>query len=182
MSERSKGKMRPSLPRASDAKVTQAIDHESVANPSVGRDARGLFTAGNRAASGSGLTRVTRKAMGDRRASGEAAIVARDARRVGSAVLAAFPSDAAPVRVLVAMHARHVALHAYYTHLAEVAGLGTPDGLRFLEVADRQSQRAERVLVTAQDMARVCATRAEKDVDLGALLAAGVAQSRKETP
>jgi hypothetical protein len=29
--------------------------------------------------------------------------------------------------------------------------------LKLLEVADRQSQRAERVLISAQDLARVCA-------------------------
>ena len=155
--ERSKGKMRPRLPRASDMRTSK-----TEADRSADHDRRGLFTAGNRAAKGSGLKRVTRKAMGDRAATGEAAIVARDARRVGSAVLSSLPSDAAPVRVLVAMHARHVALHAYYTHLAEVAGLDTPEGLKFLEVADRQSQRAERVLVTAQDMARVCASETEK--------------------
>lgn len=116
--ERSHGKARPMLPRASDARTA-----ETEAKRSVERDARGLFLPGNRAANGSGLTRVTRKAMGDRRGTGEPAIVARDARRVATAVLAALPSDVAPVRVLVAMHARHVALHAFYTAKAEAAGL-----------------------------------------------------------
>lgn len=155
--ERSKNKARPRLTRSSDLRAPETVE-ERTAN----HDARGLFTAGNSAARQSGFKHCLRKALGDRKASGEAAIVARDARRVSAAVLPTLASEAAPVRVLVSMHARHVALHAYYTHLAEVAGLGTPEGLKFLEVADRQSQRAERVLVTAQDMARACADVAHK--------------------
>lgn len=72
------------------------------------------------------------------------------------------------MRTLVGLHARHVALAAYYTALASAAGLGTEEGRKLQEAADKQSQRAERLLVTALDAARVCAeasqTKAETDV------------------
>ena len=69
-----------------------------------------------------------------------------------------------------AMHARHVALNAYYTTKAEAAGLETPEGLKLLEIADRQSQRAERVLVTCLDVATKMAKKADA-TDGGSLLA-----------
>jgi hypothetical protein len=96
-----------------------------------------------------------KKALGNRTADGEVGIVASDANRVMLHVLRALSSDAAPVRVMVAIHARHVALNAYFTAKAEAAGLDTDEGRKLLEVADRQSQRAERVLVTCHDLARV---------------------------
>jgi hypothetical protein len=88
--------------------------------------------------------------------------VARDARRVFGHVLASLPSDAPPVRALLSIYARHCALHAYYTVKAEELGLDTPEGLKLLEVADRQSQRAERTLVTCHDLARIHAEAAVK--------------------
>lgn len=154
MSERCKGKMRPSLPRSSDARPA-----DPAAKPSDERAAHGHFAAGNRTGLAARFTATVKKALGTGANNGESRVVARDAKRVMAHVLRAFPSDAAPVRVLVAIHARHVALHAYYTAKAEEAGLDTPQGLKLLEVADRQSQRAERVLVSAQDMARVCASQ-----------------------
>lgn len=160
MTERSKGKMRPSLVRASDL---QAPPPEAGDKPTDERAAHGHFAAGNRSGIAARFTATVKKALGSKTSTGEARIVTRDARRVMSHVLAALPSNAAPVRVLVAIHARHVALHGYYTCKAEAAGLDTERGLELLAVADRQSQRAERVLVTAQDVARTCAVQASKN-------------------
>ncbi|MGA2451597.1 MAG: hypothetical protein ABTD50_23310 [Polyangiaceae bacterium] len=153
--ELSHGKARPSLPRASDLQPV-----ESVANPTDGRDASGRFKPGNRVSVGNRFKRTLRKVLGDKASSGEAGIVASDARRVFSHILRSLPSDAAPVRALLAVHARHLSLHAFYSERAAAAGLDTEAGLAFLEVADRQSQRAERVLVTVHDLARVHAERA----------------------
>jgi hypothetical protein len=150
MIERSHGKARPALVRASDL-----TPHETAPKPSEGRDASGRFSAGNRAARAARFTHTIRKALGAKAGSGEALIVARDARRVFGHVLASLPSDAAPVRALLAVYARHQALHAYYTLRAEALGLDTEAGLALLAVADRQSQRAERTLVTVHDLARV---------------------------
>ena len=152
--ERTKGKLRPSLPRASDL-VEPAPAAEK---PTDGRGPDGRFAAGNRASLGARFTHAIRQSLG-RAGDGAALVVARDARRVFGHVLASLPSDAPPVRALLAVYARHQALHAYYTVCAERLGLDTTEGLKLLEVADRQSQRAERVLVTCHDLARVHAAR-----------------------
>lgn len=154
--ERSKGKMRPSLVRASDL-----TPPETEPKPTAQRDSHGHFAAGNRTALGARFTHAIRQSLGTKSATGAAVIVARDARRVFGHVLASLPSDAPPVRALLSIYARHQALHAYYTVRAEALGLDTPEGLRLLEVADRQSQRAERVLVTCHDLARVHAATAK---------------------
>ncbi len=155
--EKSHGKARPMLVRSSDLRPPEA---ES--KPTDGRGAHGHFAAGNRTGVAARFTHTVKKALGPGTSNDETKIVVRDAKRVAAHVLRALPSDAAPVRVLVAIHARHVALHAFFTAKAEEAGLTTPAGLKLLEVADRQSQRAERVLVSAQDMARVCAASEAK--------------------
>lgn len=148
--EQSHGKARPSLPRASDLRPT-----ESEAKPTDTRRPDGRFAAGNRASVGARFTATIKKSLGTKTATGEALVVARDARRLFGHTLSSLPSEAAPVRALLAIYSRHAALHAYYTLKAEALGLDTPEGLKLLEVADRQSQRAERVLVTCHDLARV---------------------------
>jgi hypothetical protein len=157
--ERSKNKMRPSLPRASDL-VTPT---DTAPKPSDARTPDGRFAAGNRSAVAARFTASIRKALGTKGATGEALIVARDARRVFSHVLASLPSDAPPVRALLGIYARHQALHAFFTIKAETLGLDSEEGLALLVVADRQSQRAERVLVTCHDLARVHASRRPAD-------------------
>jgi hypothetical protein len=150
--ETSHGKVRPTLPRASDLQTAEAD-----AKPPQGRTSGGHFAAGNRLGIGARWKATLKKALGNRSTAGEVGIVASDAARVMAHVLRALPSDAAPVRVMAAIHARHVALHAYFTAKAESLGLETEAGLAMLAVADRQSQRAERTLVTALDVARVSA-------------------------
>ncbi len=153
MSERSKGKMRPSLVRGSDLRPA-----ETDTKPTDQRAVHGHFAVGNRSAVEARFKHTVKRSLGTS-GDGEVGIVASDAKRIYLHVLRSFPSDAPPVRVLVAIHARHAALHAYYTVKAEQAGLTTPEGMALLAVADRQSARAERVLVSAQDMARACANR-----------------------
>jgi hypothetical protein len=155
--ERSHGKLRPSLVRVSDLEPT-----DTAPKPTDARGPDGRFAVGNRAARAARFTHTIRKALGSKAATGEALIVARDARRVFGHVLASLPSDAAPVRALLSIYARHTALHAYFTLRAEAEGLDTPKGLELLAVADRQSQRAERVLVTCHDLARVHAEEAKR--------------------
>jgi hypothetical protein len=155
--ERSHGKLRPGLVRASDLARAEAD-----AKPTGGRGRHGHFAPGNPIGLGARFTHTVRKSLGAKAATGEALIVARDARRVFGHVLASLPSDAPPVRALLAVYARHQALHAYYTLRAEAEGLDTEKGLELLAVADRQSQRAERVLVTCHDLARVHADHARK--------------------
>jgi len=154
--ERSHGKARPTLPRASDLP-----NDDPDRKPSGGRAEGGRFAAGNRIGIGARWKATLKKALGTT-GEGEAGIVAADAQRVMTHVLRALPSDAAPVRVLVGIHARHVALHAFYTAKAEAAGLDTEKGQKLLEIADRQSQRAERTLISAIDVARTHAAKKPK--------------------
>lgn len=158
--EKSHGKARPTLPRSGELRPAR----EAAGKPTGERDAHGHFAAGNAVGRNARFKHTIRKALGtkDAGATVDVKVVTRDAMRVFSHVLAALPSDAPPVRVLVSMHARHVALNAYFTAKAEEAGLTTPTGLRLLDVADRQSQRAERVLISAQDLARVCAAEQQR--------------------
>ena len=158
--ERSHGKARPTLPRASD--LTPA---EAAGKPTAERTSHGHFAAGNAVGLGSRFTATVKKSLGRADATGAALIVARDARRVFAHVLASLPSDAPPVRALLAVYARHQALHAYFSLAAEAVGLDTDRGLALLVVADRQSQRAERVLVTVHDLARVHAAKRAGTVD-----------------
>lgn len=148
--ERSKNKYRPSLTRASDLRPPKAVG-----KPTGGRAGHGHFAVGNPHGLGARFTHTVKKSLGTTEAKGDALVVSRDARRVFGHVLASLPSDAPPVRALLAVYARHQALHAYFTTKAEELGLDTPRGLELLAVADRQSQRAERVLVTCHDLARV---------------------------
>jgi hypothetical protein len=146
--ETSHGKARPGLVRASDLPTV-----ESARKPSDGRGSDGRFAPGNRLSVGAGFKRTAKKLLGTGTGSDEERVVRRDAWRVFVATMATMPTDAAPVRSLVSLHARHVALAAVYTAKAAEAGLGTATSLRLQEAADRQSQRAERVLVTALDVA-----------------------------
>lgn len=152
--EKSHGKARPTLVRSAELRPINAD-----VKPSEGRDASGRFAKGNRNGYGARFKATLRKSLGTRASEGEVLTVYRDALRVCAHTMRAMPSDAAPVRTLVVLHARHVALNAYFTAKAEAAGLDTEEGERLLQIADRQSQRAERVLVTALDTARVCATK-----------------------
>lgn len=150
--EQSHGKARTTLTRATDLRVPETVE-----KPSDERGAHGHFAAGNRTALGARFKATLRKSLGTKASAGEVAIVYRDAMRVFAHTMRAMASSDAPVRTLVVLHARHVALNGYFTAKAESAGLDTEHGLKLLEVADRQSQRAERVLVTALDVARICA-------------------------
>jgi hypothetical protein len=130
---------------------------ENVEKPSpVPRGDHGHLIPGAKLALGAGFKHTVRKSLGRKHpVSQESKIVTRDANRLFSEILPVLASDAPPVRALLAVYARHHALNAYYTDKAEEAGLDTTLGLQYLEIADRQSQRCERVLVTCHDLAKV---------------------------
>lgn len=152
--ERSHGKARPTLVRSADLRIAA-----TEAERTDGRQGNGRFAPGNRAAIGRGFRETVKKLLGPKVDDAEAKMVRADAWRTFVVTMRAMPSDAAPVRSMVSLHAGHVALAAYYRAKATAAGLATAEGMKLLEVADRQSQRAERVLVTALDVARVCAAK-----------------------
>lgn len=146
--ERSHGKARPTLPRASDLGPRVAE-----VKPTVGRGPGGLFAAGNRIGVEARSKRATTLVLGSKADAGEAGIVARDARRIFGGYMRSLGSDAPPVRAMAALASRHAALAAFYAAKAVAAGLDTPQGMKLQEASDKQSQRAERTLVTAEDLA-----------------------------
>ena len=158
--EQSNGKARPTLPRASDLKSIDAA-----ANPRQGRTNGGHFAAGNRIGVGARWKASVKKLLGRSADSEAAELVGRDAWRMYLATLRALPCDDAPVRSLVALHARHVAVASYFTNLAAETGMETERGLKLLEVASHHGQRAERTAVTAIDIATKLAAKPTAKVD-----------------
>ena len=157
--ERSHGKARPTLVRASDLQPAEAA-----AKPTGQRDQHGHFAAGNSVGVAARFVHTIRKALGTKAAPGEAGTAARDGRRIYSHTLPSLPSQAPAVQTALSLHARHVALFNFYSMKAEAAGLASDEGIKFQKIADEQSKRAERCLVTTLDAARIFAG-VEKDRD-----------------
>lgn len=176
--EKSHGKARPTLPRASDLGVVDTAE-----KPSAGRDVGGRFSAGNRLAEGARWKASIKRSLGPRSA-GDADLVFRDAWRVYLATLRALPSDAAPVRSLAALHARHMALNGYFTAAASEAGLTSDRGTELQALADAQSQRAERTLVSCIAIAKALAGPRAKTSSLASMRArvAAAVEVAKEEP
>lgn len=168
MAETSHGKARPALPRSS-----RLPDTVTAPKPTESRSKHGHFGAGNRIAAGGKWKNAVRKVLG-RKGAGEAGIVSRDARRVFVGLIKEFPHDGAIVRSMVAAQARHVAMGAYYAGLAERLGYDTPEGLAANTASSAHDQRAERLAVTALDIAtRLARAEQTRPVDLAGLIAAG---------
>lgn len=155
--EQSHGKARPTLPRSSDLQAVQAER-----NPREGRTQAGHFAAGNRLGVGARWKASIKKLLGRDADDIITQTIGGDAWRVYLATLRAMPNDEAPVRSMVAIHARHVAVAAYFTNRAASVGLDTDAGLRFLEVASHHGARAERTAVTALDLATKLAAKQPK--------------------
>lgn len=160
--EQSHGKARPTLPRSGDLHVVT-----TVREPTEGRTVGGRFGPGNRIALGAKWKSSIKRLLG-RSGEDAAEAVGRDAWKIYLATLRSMPTDAAPVRSLVALHARHVAVAGYFTNKAAEVGLETEKGLAFLDVASHHGQRAERTAVTALDIASKLAKKT--DITDGALL------------
>ena len=151
--ERSKGKARPTLPRSSDLKPVRAAEQRSDV-----RDREGRFAPGNAGGMGRGWKRAIGKMLGQctQELSDVAARVAADAWRLFTVAIKEMPHDGPNVRALVARKARHEALEGYWSAQA-LANLGTPKGDAAESRATLHGQRAERLTVSALDVARVLA-------------------------
>lgn len=154
--EHSHGKARPTLPRASDLPDL----HGTVAERPADRDATGRVGVGNKLALGRGWKRAIKRLAGaGDLADPVAATITADALRIMSATLAEMPHDGANVRALVANLARHEALAAYFARRAFELGLETTEGEAADQRATTHDQRAERLRVTAFDIAARLAKR-----------------------
>lgn len=168
--EKNRNKDRPALPRASDlGRVPNVALVEAARKRTEGRDANGRFAASNPHGLGSRWKASIKKSLGPKACEGDAEIVYRDAFRIYLATLRAMPSDAAPVRSLAALHARHMALHGYFSTAAVEAGLTTDMGASLQSRADQQSARAERVLVSCIAAAKALAVRTTKGTTVASM-------------
>ena len=159
--EQSHGKARPILPRASDlAPVLDAVPERRRQ-----RDVLGRFAHGNVVGRGRGWKLAIAKVLGRAAEDPIACAVAADAWKLYAAALREMPDDGPTVRGLVALRARHEVLAAFWHHHAAVVGLVTPEGIAAQEQATKHGQRAERLAVTALDVASklAAAKRARTD-------------------
>lgn len=172
--ERSHGKARPTLPRSSDLAVPR-----TEREPDRSRDARGRALPGNDLAKGRGWKRAIGKMLGRDVGQGVSAVVAEEAWKVLCGLLRELPHRGPTVRQLATLQARHVALAAYFGARAVELGLDSPAGEAADERATKHGQRAERLAVTALDVAtRMAAADRAKPLDADAW-AAMVAEGSK---
>jgi hypothetical protein len=148
MIERSHGKARPTLPRSAELSVVEA-DPERAGNRLEG----GRFAPGNVVGRGRGWKRAVTKMIGREVDDPIASAVAHDAWRLFAAGIREMPSDGPTVRSLMAQKCRHDALAGFWTAHAVAAGLATPAGIEAQRQATLHGQRAERLAVTALDIA-----------------------------
>ena len=147
--ERSHGKARPTLPRASDLGTVETgrIRRMAAVWPDGSRRAIGL----------PGSVRARRQpcasSWGAAQRTEDIAIIAGDAIRLFNAAVRDLPSDGPVVRSLAALYARHAAVSAYFNAKADGADLTSEAGAALLETALRHGQRVERLAVTMLDVA-----------------------------
>jgi hypothetical protein len=165
--EMCRDKARTTLPRASDLACVAVRERDAW------RDERGRLLPGNQLGRGRGWLMAVRRMVGRAEGDDVAVAVANDAWRLFCASMREMPSDGPTVRSLVAMRCRHEALAAFWCARSAELGLATPEGIQAQEQATKHGQRAERLCVTALDVAsKMAARRPDKPLDLGALLAA----------
>jgi hypothetical protein len=93
---------------------------------------------------------------------GDAEPLARESFRMYQALLAELPHTGAQVSSLVAARARSAVLSARYAARAAELGLDTEDGMAALDLSMKLDARAERLAVTALDIATKLATASRK--------------------
>lgn len=159
--EHSHGKARPTLPRASDLGNT-VVPQDPERDRQ--RDGRGRFATGNRLGVGRGALAAVRRLLGRgvTIADARALAVARDADRLFCATLRDLPHDGTAVRTLLASHARHAALSAFWAARASELGLTSPAAIQASIRSAEHDKRAERLIVTTLDVATRLAAQAAK--------------------
>jgi hypothetical protein len=154
--ERSHGKARTVLATSG---MLRAIDTEaSEARRAHNRDDKGRFRPGNKVATERGTSTAIKRLFGglarQEDLGPDAQLVVGDARRLYLTTMRSMPVDAAIVRSKVASMAWHEAMAAHWRRRALLAGLDTPEGIGCDERATQHDVRAERLVVTALDLAQ----------------------------
>jgi len=146
--ERSHGKQRSTRKRASDLRLVGAVGE-----PAGTRAAGGLFAKGNAVGRNRGIKAQLRRNLGRDATNPLVERLAREVRVVENAVLRDLPSTAPSVLLLVQGLATWAVLRQQVTTLALDAGLTTPAGREYLELALKLDQRCERLAITSLDVA-----------------------------
>lgn len=165
--EQSHGKARPTLPRSSDLEPIRTERERDADRQPGGRWAHGNKGATGRAwkaAIKAGLPKSTADTVLDE--------LARQSWTLYAAMLREMPSDGPTVRSHVMQVARSTALATYYANRAAEVGLETKEGMALDERSMKHGARAERVSVTAFDIATKQAKRKDSVIDFDAISAA----------
>jgi hypothetical protein len=118
----------------------------------AGRDARGLFQKGNRAAAGQALKVAIKRGFGDTKGDTPQARTALATSVLNKALLRDLPAVDANVRLVVAGQARAAVMAQHVTQSAMQAGVETPAGQKLLELAAKYEQQSLRAGVVAADL------------------------------
>ena len=101
--------------------------------------------------------RAAKKLLGKGATEGDAAIVARDAQRAFRGAMRELPHDGQFARSLAALYGRHLAASAFYAARSDEAGPATGEGIRLADLALKHGARAERLAISALDVASTLA-------------------------
>lgn len=147
---REHSKLRPQPPRLKDLKRRERNGERS-----RNHGPRGLFTAKNDAARNRAFTALVKRHLGADATGEQAKILTKETLVTYRACLRALgtPGRIPQVQDTVARRSRWSTLSAHYALLAAEKGLGTEAGDAALEMALKLDARAERLDVTALDLA-----------------------------
>lgn len=141
------GKLRPQPPRLKN------IRRQRTRTRNGNQDAKGRFLPGNHAQKGKRLKAIIRRQLGHEATGELVERLFRETLDVYRACLRAVGSDVAQVQDTLARRARWSVLSAHYALRAAELGLGTEAGDAALDMALKLDARAERLDVTAIDLA-----------------------------
>lgn len=141
-----KGKLRPQPPRLKNLP-------KRTRERSRNQDAKGRFVPGNDAPKGRALKQLIRRQLGREATSELVQRLYAETLEVFRACKRAIGSDVPQVQDTIARRARWSVLSAHYALRAAELGLETDAGQRCLDLALKLDARAERLDVTAIDLA-----------------------------
>jgi hypothetical protein len=146
MAQRSReGKIGTETPRLKDLPVGGTVPERTVNHGSDGR-----FVVANGAANGRAMKTLARASLG---ADGDDDELVRAARTMYRALLREMPEPGASVRQLVASRCRHAVMATKFANSAARVGLATVEGIRLAEQSRAHDLAAQRLAVTALDLA-----------------------------
>lgn len=144
-----KGKARPQRPRPKDGPTEYTPPEPQPTQP---RDGRGKFQSGPAGGRRALPAALKRALAGD--AGTVTELIYRDTLAQFRVLLGELPANDSPaVQALVASQARAIILSAHYATAAATAGLATPEGMKLADMSSKLDARAERLAVTARDIA-----------------------------